>query len=268
MSRRDAGTPAPVVRREAAEPPAAAGARPRYDRRRAALVAVLGALLAGGCAAGGDDRVQFTATDGAQLVGHLDGARGPGIVFAHSRRTDQRGWRGFARETAAAGFRTLTFDFRGYGESGGEQDLGTVDRDLEGAYRYLVGRKIRPIFLVGASMGGTAVLLVAGRVPVAGIATLSAPLTLGDRDAAPVLPSLRGAKLFVAAEGDASAVATLQVLRERVPDPKITRVLPGAAHGMELMVAEPTRTAVASALRDLFFSNDAPQAPRTTEAER
>jgi pimeloyl-ACP methyl ester carboxylesterase len=138
---------------------------------------------------------------------------------------------------------------------------------VEGAYRYLVGRKIRPVFLVGASMGGTAVLLVAGRVPVAGIATLSAPLALGDRDAAPVLASLRGAKLFVAAEGDASAVAALRVLSERAPDPKITRVLPGSAHGLELMAAEPSRAAVASALRDLY-SNAAAPAPRSTEAER
>jgi pimeloyl-ACP methyl ester carboxylesterase len=255
MSRADAGTPA--VRRAGAQ----------HDHLRSALLAVLSALVAGGCTASGDDRVQFTATDGVQLVGHLDGARGPGIVFAHSRRTDQRSWRAFADETAAAGFRTLTFDFRGYGESGGEQDVGTVDRDLEGAYRYLVGRKIRPIFLVGASMGGTAVLLVGARVPVAGIATLSAPLTLGDLDATPVLPSLQGAKLFVAAEGDAAAAAALKLVSERAPDPKIMRVLPGNAHGMDLMGAEPTRAAVASALRDLF-SSGAPHPLGTTEAER
>src|SRR5438132_147816 len=79
---------------------------------------------------------------------------------------------------------------RGYGEAEGERDIATIDRDLEGAYRYLVGRKIRPIFLVGASMGGTAVLMVGGRVPVAGIATLSAPLALGGLDADPSLSAM------------------------------------------------------------------------------
>jgi pimeloyl-ACP methyl ester carboxylesterase len=85
---------------------------------------------------------------------------------------------------AQAGFRTLTFDFRGYGESGGEKDVAAIDRDMEGAYRYLIGRKIRPVYLVGASMGGTAALIVAARVPVPGVATLSAPATFAGLDAA------------------------------------------------------------------------------------
>ena len=218
----------------------------------AVLIAGLAlAATAGGCAPRGDQRVQFTATDGVQLVGYLQGVSGPGIVFAHSYRTDQRRWREFADETAGAGFRTLTFDFRGYGESEGQRDVATIDRDVEGAYRYLVGRKIRPVFLVGASMGGTAVVLVAARVPVAGVATLSAPIVLGGLDLDPSLPLLRAPKLFIAAEGDATAAAAVQRFVERTPDPKTVRMLPGDAHGMDLF-ASPAAPAVKAALRAFF----------------
>jgi len=135
----------------------------------------------------------------------LDGREGPGIVFAHTYRGDQRSWTAFAAEMAQSGFRTLTFDFRGYGESGGGKDVATIDRDLEGAYRFVLGRKIRPVYLVGASMGGTAALVVAARVPVAGVATLSAPAAFQGLDAAAAVAKLSAPALFVAAESDTAS---------------------------------------------------------------
>jgi pimeloyl-ACP methyl ester carboxylesterase len=136
---------------------------------------------------------------------------------------------------AAAGFRTLTFDFRGYGESDGEKDVAAIDRDLEGAYRYLLGRKIRPIYLVGASMGGTAALLVGARVPVAGVATLSAPIAFMGLDAAPALPKLTARKLFIAATDDAAAADAVKKLAATAPDPKSIRLFPGSAHGTAML---------------------------------
>ena len=192
-------------------------------------------MVGAGCSTASDDRVRFTATDGVQLVGHLEGTRGAGIVFAHGARYDQRSWHDFAHATAAAGYRTLTFDFRGYGESEGTKDVGAIDRDLEGAYRCLVGRKIQPVILVGASMGGIAALLVAARVPVAGVATLSTPITLDALDADSILPEVRAPKLFIAAEGDAGAAAAVERLTERTPAPRLVRLVPGAAHGIELL---------------------------------
>jgi pimeloyl-ACP methyl ester carboxylesterase len=212
------------------------------------LVMLLLATLAAPAPVPADERVQFTATDGVQLIGHLEGTGGPGIAFGHMYPADQHSWRAFAHEMAAAGFRTLTFDFRGYGESEGEKDIAKIDRDMEGAYRALVGRKISPIFLVGASMGGTAALAVAARVPVAGVATLSAPVAFRGLDAEPVLAAVTAPKLLIAASDDAPAVAAVKRLLEKMPEPKRALVVGGGAHGTNLFDA-PEAAAVKSALR-------------------
>jgi pimeloyl-ACP methyl ester carboxylesterase len=219
-------------------------------RHSAALVALTIFALARGplpCAYA-DERVQFTATDGTQLVGHLAGDTGPGIAFGHMYPADQRSWSAFARDMAGAGFRTLTFDFRGYGESGGEKDIAAIDRDMEGAYRLLVGRKIRPIYLVGASMGGTAALIVAARVPVAGVATLSAPIAFKGLDAGPVLSGITSRKLLVAAADDTPAAEAVKQLAAKAADPKSVQVFPGSAHGTDLLEG-PQGAAVKAALR-------------------
>ncbi len=210
-------------------------------RHRAGALAVVALLLA--CitlsrpAHAGDDgeRVSITATDGVQLVGHLYGTRGPGIVLGHMYPADQTSWTATARDLAAAGYRALTVDFRGYGESGGTKEISQIDRDMEGAYRTLVGRKIQPVFVAGASMGGTAALIVAARVPVAGVITLSAPVEFRGLDASTAVKNVHARKLFVAAEGDAPAAQAVARFAESAPDPKTTKLFGGDQHGTNLL---------------------------------
>ncbi len=228
----------------------------RGSMRFIAAVALLFAA-ATGQPARADERVDITATDGVQLVGHLEGTEGPGIIFAHMYPADQRSWTSFANETAAAGFRTLTFDFRGYGESGGEKNVAAIDRDLEGAYRFLVGRKIRSIYLVGASMGGTASLIVASHVPVAGVATLSAPVAFRGLDAQPVLGKVTARKLFLAAQGDTAAAEAVKLFATKAADPKTIQIVPGTEHGTDLLTG-PEAPTVKKALRDFFTTPPLP----------
>jgi pimeloyl-ACP methyl ester carboxylesterase len=213
---------------------------------RTIVLAIVAVVAAGGPAAAAE-RVQFTATDGTQLIGHLYGDRGPGVVLAHMYPADQRSWSAFAETLAARGMRAFTFDFRGYGESGGTKDVAAAARDLEGAYRYVIGRKVRPVWLVGASMGGTAALMVAARVPVAGVATLSAPEAFQGLEAAPALPEIRVPVLLVAARGDGVAAAIATRMAAALPTPGRVDLVDGSAHGTELL-AGPTARAVADAL--------------------
>ena len=77
-----------------------------------------------------------------------------------------------------------------------------ADRDVEGAYRYLLGRKIRTVFLIGAELGANAALVVATRVPVAGVVAI-APLSRRDAlDPSRVLADVRSPLLFLAREAD------------------------------------------------------------------
>jgi len=227
------------------------------------VACVLAVTAATAWAADGE-RVQITATDGVQLTGTLYGTRGPGVVLGHMYPADQRSWSGFAAELSGAGYRVLTFDFRGYGESGGSKDIGAIDRDMDGAYRYLVGRKIQPIVLGGASMGGTAALIVAARVRVAGVVTLSAPVAFRGLDAADAVTRVRASKLFIAAEGDEAASAAAVRLAAIAPEPKATRLCPGAAHGTDLLTGAPAGE-VRRAMRD-FIATQAPGESRALPA--
>jgi pimeloyl-ACP methyl ester carboxylesterase len=133
------------------------------------LVSVLVLLLAVGAAAA--ERVDVTAMDGMQLIGELFGTSGPGVVLAADADADH--WKAAAAAIAAHGFRVLRVDLRGHGSSAGAVDLAAADRDVEGAYRYVLGRKIRPVFLLGTEATAGAMRAVAARVPTAGVLVAS-----------------------------------------------------------------------------------------------
>jgi pimeloyl-ACP methyl ester carboxylesterase len=137
-----------------------------------------------------EERVDVTATDGTQLIATLEGTSGPGVVMVHGEGEDRRRFAALAAELAARGYRTLRVDLRGSGDSQGAVDLRAADRDVEGAYRYVLGRKIRPVFLVGEGIGARAALVVAGRLPVAGVAVLAPPHDAAETVSALVVPVL------------------------------------------------------------------------------
>jgi len=129
------------------------------------LASALVLLVAVGAAAA--ERVDVTAMDGVQLIAGLSGTSGGGIVLA--AETDADHWKAAAAAIAAHGFRVLRVDLRGQGDSAGSADLAAADRDIEGAYRYLLGRKIRPVLLLGTEATAGAMRAVAARVPTAGV---------------------------------------------------------------------------------------------------
>src|SRR5688572_8711664 len=175
------------------------------DVRRRAIVAVAIVAIVLAVAeryACADERVDVTAMDGTPLIGELGGTSGPGIVLVHGARTDRRQWAAVAAALVERGFRPLRIDLRGHGESSGAIDLAAADRDVEGAYRYLLGRKIRPVFLVGDGVGGSAALVVASRVPVAGVAVLGRQPATGGPDPRTALTSVRVPVLFLVHEAD------------------------------------------------------------------
>ncbi len=125
-----------------------------------------------------DEPVRFETSDGVAISGHLYSGGGPKrkvVVLAHEFPRDQTAWTAFAQQLAAAGIDALTFDFRGYGETGGDKDVAKIDLDLESAARFIASRDYAQVYLFGASMGGTAAIKVAARLDLAGLVTISAP---------------------------------------------------------------------------------------------
>ncbi len=188
---------------------------------------------AGNPQAGGES-VAFEASDGVKLQGHLYSSPGPKrklVVFAHDATRDQITWSAFAKELAAAGIAALTFDFRGYGETGGTKDSSKADADLEAAIRFAGSREYPLIYAVGADLGGTAVLKVASRRDLAGVVAISAPLSVAGLDARSDLSKISEPKLYIAARNDAEAQQAAGVFGQNAPEPRETKVLDGSAHG-------------------------------------
>ncbi len=173
------------------------------------------------------------------LRGHLFGPQNDvGVVLAHMRPNDQRAWFGFAQELADNGYAALTFDFRGYGETGGDEDLGKLDDDLAAALRFLqVDRRKDTVFLIGASMGGTAALVVASQQRVAGVVAVSPPAEFEGLDAVEAVSNITAPKLLVASEDDTEAIG-FQDLLDAASEPVDSEVYPGNAHGTNLLQSE------------------------------
>ena len=182
----------------------------------------------------GDARsVTFTTDDGVTLVGHVFGSGTRGVVLGHMYPADQTSWYATAGDLARRGYLVLTFDFRGYGTSTGTKQIEYIDRDMDAAYREMLTLGAERAVLAGASMGGTAALMVAAREPVAGVATFSAPVEFRGLSAASSVPVITAPMLFVAAQADTGGPAA-QELGRLATGPKQVRIFPGSDHGTAL----------------------------------
>jgi pimeloyl-ACP methyl ester carboxylesterase len=167
---------------------------------------------------------------------------------------DQKSWFPLARKLARKGYHAMTFDFRGYGESGGEKVISEIDRDLEGAYRFL-GPKVKKVFLVGASMGGTAAIRIAAENPTAGVVSLSAPRAFRGLDASEAVQKLAVPCLFVAGEQDGYAARAAREFSKAANTPKrLLLIVQGPEHGTHLFDG-PSGAKVEEAILDFLNNN-------------
>lgn len=181
------------------------------------------------------ERVAFQTADSITLRGYLWGNGRHAVVLSHMFGTDQSIWFQFARKLEAEGFTVLTYDFRGVGKSDGELIIPRVDRDVVAAIKFVKGRRPRSIFLIGASMGGTASLVAAAQQKVNGVVVMASGMRFEGLDAQPHLPNLKVPKLFIVGSGDAPFNESAQVMYARTPQPKQLLVFPTDAHGTNLL---------------------------------
>ena len=177
------------------------------------------------------ENVSFTTKDGVGLNGHLFGKGEVGVVLAHMYPTDQTSWYGFAKTLSDKGYKALTFDFRGYGDSGGKKDISQIDKDVEAAVRFLMDRGVKKAFLVGASMGGTASLKIASREKVAGVVSISGPTEFRGLSIKVEIGQIKAPKLFIVSRDEHPNREISQEQHNNAPEPKEIRLLPGSAHG-------------------------------------
>ncbi|HLX10973.1 MAG TPA: alpha/beta fold hydrolase [Thermoanaerobaculia bacterium] len=130
------------------------------------------------------ENVGFPGSQGARLAGRIDAPEGEPAayaLFAHcfTCSKDLKSAGAISRELVARGIAVLRFDFTGLGASGGEfadTNFTSNVEDLVAAADFLRRERQAPALLVGHSLGGTAMLAAAARIPEAvAVATIGAP---------------------------------------------------------------------------------------------
>ncbi len=218
--------------------------------RAAAIVAALAASALGlgagagvsafkhDCAKTGE--LRFRAADGTRLAAHRFGKGTAAVVLAHQTRSDLCQWVPYARRLAGLGYLAIALDFRGAGES---QNAPFPSRryagDVAAAAKVARGLGAKKVFLVGASIGASAVLVAGANVrpPVDGVVSLSGGAGFLGADVA--VKRLTVPVLFVAGKDDTgfgSYPDEAQQLYDATASPdKTLRIVPGVDHGVQLM---------------------------------
>jgi len=186
-----------------------------------------------------EGEVTFTTEDGIEINGNIFGSGNSWVILSHMYPTDQTSWFDFARYLADNGYIVLTYDFRGYGKSGGSQDISNIDKDLEAALDFVRQYDAEKIFLMGASMSGTASLVVASRQSVDGVISFSSPTEIDSLSAIDKIGKIDAPKFFIASKGDKYAAKSANTLFDTSPEPKEIEILDGSAHGTFIFEEEP-----------------------------
>jgi pimeloyl-ACP methyl ester carboxylesterase len=219
--------------------------------RRHGIVALLGlALVASACStrqarseAGTAPPATRASLDGcvradqATLVdlggGHQAAVLGngaAGVVLSNQSDENLCAWLPFGRALAGRGFRVLLHDYGATADPAADVALAAAKLRSLGA---------GAVLLVGASEGAKASLLAAITLRPApdGVVSLSAERTLRGTDLLPAVAKLRAPVLFVTARDDLLVGGDTGQLYRRATGAASRRllVLPGAAHGTELL---------------------------------
>ncbi|GIG68266.1 alpha/beta hydrolase [Phytomonospora endophytica] len=176
-----------------------------------------------------------------QSIGALSFGDGKkAVVLLHQSNGDLCQWVPYAMELAERGYRALTIDRPGSASSRDAakgNHLAVVE-----AVGYLRAEGATAVTLIGASMGGTAVLAAATQAapPVDGVIALSAPTFYDGTDALAAVANLTVPVLYAAADGDAQFGGNAEKLDAATPattDKKLLLV-GGSHHGVDFLEAD------------------------------
>ncbi len=94
------------------------------------------------------------------------------ILYSHGNAEDLGDIRPALQEIQAMGFAVFSYDYQGYGTSGGQPTVERSYQDIDAAYHYLtqtLGIPPNQIIIYGRSVGGGPSVDLAARQPVAGL---------------------------------------------------------------------------------------------------
>jgi len=156
------------------------------------------------------------------------------VVLAHQVSSSLCQWWPYARSLAAAGFRVIAFDFDGHGAS--PPGDGDYAGEVAAAARRARQDGARQVVLMGASMGGTAVMAAAGHLggSIAAVIDLSGPALFAGMDTLGAARRVHVPVLFGYGQQDSEFAADIRRVRAATAardKPLVT--VSGPAHGVD-----------------------------------
>lgn len=216
-------------------------------RRRTAAVLLCTAFVLSAC--GSDPAPESTAggtvpdpgreltiptSDDLVLESRVWGDGDEYVILAHMRPADMSSWFDFARVLADEGYTAIAFNFRGYGESDGEEGEFDVAVDVRAAVNAALADGATKIHIVGASMGGTGAIGASASDEIAATVTLSAPDEFEGVNAVSLAQLVDNPLLLVAADEDGTAALDAAAIASEAKGETELVVLSGAQHGTNL----------------------------------
>jgi pimeloyl-ACP methyl ester carboxylesterase len=193
------------------------------------------ATAAAPCGAEGVQAVTLTTGGGTEIDAALVGVGTTGVVLGHQFRSDFCSWVPFAQQLAQRHMRALAINFVST----------SLDGDMVAGARELLRRGAKRIILVGASMGGTAALVAATNIEVAGVVAVSAPREFSGLDALPAVRRLEIPVLFLAGRQDGEfARDARRLYRATNSQAKALVMVAGSEHGTDLLEDPEARRAL------------------------
>ncbi len=187
--------------------------------------------------------IDFDTKDGGKITASFFSAsNSKSVVFAHGAIFNKESWYFLAEAFQRKGISALSIDFGGYGNSTAG-DSAKKMYDILGAISWLKGKGFTNINIVGASMGGAAVLaaLKNNSIPIAKVVLL-APA------GGPAISSTATSKFFVVAESE-RMFSGVMATYEASTEPKQIKIYPGNTHAQHLF-----KTDVGEELIELIVS--------------
>jgi pimeloyl-ACP methyl ester carboxylesterase len=173
----------------------------------------------------------MTRADGNTVEGLVYGSGTRAAIFANQSDGDVCQWQSHAQILAQKGYLAVVFNYSQFG----------ADGDVLAAVATVRERGATEVYLIGASRGGTAVLVAAAAAepPVDAVVSLSAPQSYMGESAANVMPEFATPVLFMVGESDSPFADETRKLFEACAAPdKQLEVFDNGRHGIALVDAD------------------------------